>query len=375
MCIKALARHSLKGELQIMPTKKMLVLLGVLIAITMVFTACAGPQGEPGPAGPAGPAGPGGPAGESVSAADLTCTECHNDTTLIVSKEAQFRQSSVHGTGESFVRGEGTDCAGCHGTEGAKARINAGLPPHDPSVIGVVNVSPFDCRTCHNIHTTYTKADFSLTGGEKPVVLERTGGTFDGGAGNLCANCHQVRNEKPTVTGGNVEVTSARFGPHYGIPAPMLLGEGGLGDVSGTPSAHYSTVKDTCVACHMGEEFNHTYTPDVARCQACHADTADFDINGVRTEVQAMVDELTAIFVEKKLMNPDEVANPDHLWGIYDPATQKWSNPSADAPLTVPEAVANAMWNYKFVVYDKSMGVHNSAYTKALLQQALDAMK
>jgi hypothetical protein len=267
------------------------------------------------------------------------------------------------------VRGEGTDCAGCHGTEGAKARINAGLPPHDPSVVGIVNVSPFDCRTCHNIHTTYTKADFSLTGGEAPVVLEMTGGTFDGGAGNLCANCHQVRNAAPTVTGGNVEVTSSRFGPHYGIPAPMLLGEGGLG-VTGSPSPHYAGVKETCVACHMGEEFNHTYEPDVARCQACHADAEDFDMDGTQTEVTAMVDELHAIFVAKKLLDPET-----DLWGIYDPATGKWSNPSANAPLTVPEAVANAMWNYKFVVYDKSMGVHNSDYTKALLEAALAAMK
>jgi hypothetical protein len=39
----------------------------------------------------------------------------------------------------------------------------------------VVNVTPFDCRTCHNIHTTYTAADFSLTGAEQPVVLEITG--------------------------------------------------------------------------------------------------------------------------------------------------------------------------------------------------------
>jgi hypothetical protein len=264
----------------------------------------------------------------------------------------------VHGTGEAFLRGEGTDCAGCHGTEGAKARINAGLPPHDASVVGVVNVSPFDCRTCHNIHTTYTKDDFSLTGGEKPVVLERTGGTFDGGKGNLCANCHQVRNEAPTVTGGNVEVTSSRFGPHYGIPAPMLLGEGGLG-VSGSPSTHYETVENTCVYCHMGDERNHTYLPNVARCQTCHADAENFDINGVQTEITAMVEELHAIFVEKGMLNPET-----DLWVA-----------SVDAPATYPEAVANAMWNYKFVVYDKSMGVHNSAYTKALLEAALEAMK
>src|SRR3990172_11833400 len=152
--------------------------LGLLgLGLALALAACAGPAGapgEPGPAGPLGAAGPQGEPGQAPSAADLTCTECHNDTTLIVSKEAQFRENSVHGTGEAFLRGESTDCAGCHGTEGAKARINAGLPPHDPSVVGVTNVSPFDCRTCHNIHTTYTRDDFSLTGDAQPVVLEMT---------------------------------------------------------------------------------------------------------------------------------------------------------------------------------------------------------
>jgi len=348
-------------------------ILGVVfvLGLALVLASCAGsegPAGPPGAAGPEGAAGPPGPAAE-VSAADLSCTECHNDTTLIVSKEAQFRENSVHGTGEAFIRGEGTACAGCHGTEGAKARINAGLPPHDPSVVGIVNVSPFDCRTCHNIHTTYTRADFSLTGGEQPVFMEMTGGTFDGGQGNLCANCHQVRNAAPTATGGNVEVTSSRFGPHYGIPAPMLLGEGGLG-VTGSPSPHYAVVENTCVTCHMGDERNHTYLPDVERCQACHTDAEDFDIDGVQTEVAAMLEELHTLFVDGKLLNPDT-----DLWGIYDPATGTWSNPSADAPLTVTEAVANAMWNYKFVVYDLSEGVHNSAYTKALLEASLEAMK
>jgi hypothetical protein len=277
---------------------------------------------------------------------------------LIVSKEAQFRKTSVHGTGESFIRGEETNCAGCHGTEGAKARINAGLPPHDASVAGVVNVTPFDCRTCHNIHTTYTKDDFSLTGGEQPVKFEYTDGTFDGGAGNLCANCHQIRNPKPAVVDGNVEITSSRYGTHYGVESQMLLGEGGLG-VAGKPSTHYTTVVDTCVACHMGEEFNHTYTPEVARCQACHADAENFDINDVQTEVKAMLEELHALFVEKGMLNPET-----NLW-----------NATTAAPLKVPEAVAQAMWNYKFVSYDASNGVHNSAYAKALLQAALETMK
>jgi hypothetical protein len=191
-----------------------------------------------------------------------------------------------------------------------------------------------------------------VTGDGQAVKLEYTEGTFDGGAGNLCANCHQIRNEQPVATDGNIDVTSSRFGTHHGAEAQMLLGEGGL-DVSGSPSAHYQMVENTCVACHMGEERNHTYEPAVERCQTCHADAENYDMNGVQTEVQATFDELTALFNEKGLINPE-----NGLWvtGVY------------------PEAVANAMWNYKFVEEDQSMGVHNSAFTKALLQQALDAM-
>jgi hypothetical protein len=153
------------------------------------------------------------------------------------------------------------------------------------------------------------------------------------------------------------------------VEAAMLLGEGGLG-VTGSPSTHYTTVENTCVTCHLGDEANHTYLPDVGRCTACHTDAEDFDINGVQTEITAMLEELHAIFVDEKLLNPET-----DLWGIYDSAAGTFSNPSADAPLTVPEAVANAMWNYKFVTYDQSMGVHNSAYAKAMLEAALEAMR
>jgi hypothetical protein len=341
-----------------MSIKKMLVLSAVLVIAMFALASCAGPAGPVGPQGPAGPAGAQGPAGEAPKATDLSCTQCHNDTTLIVSKEAQFRESSVHGTGESFVRGEETNCAGCHGTEGAKARINAGLLPHDASVAGVTNVSPFDCRTCHNIHSTYTGEDWALTGAEQPTKMEYSDGTFDGGAGNLCANCHQIRNVKPTVEAGTVNVTSSRFGTHYGAEAQMLLGEGGLGE-TGSPSMHYKLVTDTCVACHMGEEFNHTYAPAVERCQACHADLEDFNFNDVQTEVEAMLEELHTLFVDKSMLNPET-----NLWIA-----------TTSAPLVVPEAVANAMWNYKFVTYDGSNGVHNSAYAKALLEAALETMR
>ncbi|OGT28701.1 MAG: hypothetical protein A2Z17_07225 [Gammaproteobacteria bacterium RBG_16_66_13] len=272
---------------------------------------------------------------------------------MILSKEGQFRETSVHGSGESFIRGEEGSCAGCHGTEGAKARINASLPPHDESVAGIVNVSPFDCRTCHNIHMTYTFDDWALTGGAAPVKLEYSAGTFDGGDGNLCANCHQIRNEAPVASGGNIDLGSnTRFGTHYGVEAQMLLGEGGLG-VTGKPSTHYTAVENTCVTCHMGEEANHTYLPAVERCQACHADAEDFDINGVQTEITAMLAEVHELLVASGIMNEEGRS----IAGVY------------------PEAVAQAMWNYKLVEYDASMGVHNSAYARALLEAALEALK
>ena len=347
--------------------RRRLIIPGLaLVGAALVLTACAGgagPAGAAGPAGPAGPQGPAGPAGAAPAAADLSCTECHNDTTLIFSKEAQFRETSVHGTGEAFERGEEASCAGCHGTEGAKARINAGLPPHDASVVGVLNVSPFDCRTCHNIHTTYTRADFSLTGGAQPVVLEKTGGTFDGGLGNLCANFHQIRNDLPVAAGGIIDLgTNTRFGTHYGVEAQMLLGEGGLG-VTGSPSPHYSAVENTCVTCHMGDERNHTYLPDVARCQACHTDAENFDINGVQTEIAAMLEELEPLLVESGIMAADYTDAAGNL------------QHGRSVPGVYPEAVAAAMWNYKLVVYDQSMGVHNSAYTKALLEAALAGLE
>ncbi|MDH3498566.1 MAG: hypothetical protein OEM97_00450 [Acidimicrobiia bacterium] len=297
-----------------------------------------------------------------LDVSDLSCTECHNDTTLIWSKEAQFRERSVHGTGEAFERGGSTNCAGCHGHEGAKARISAGLPPHDPSVEGVTNVSPYDCRTCHQIHTTYTGADFALTGDAQPVVLEMTGGTFDSGAGNLCSNCHQIRNELPVATGGVVEFETTRFGTHHGVEAPMLLGEGGLLGVTGSPSPHYTATEDGCVTCHMGEERNHTYEPELVNCQGCHADLDTFDRNGVQTEIQGLLDEVKALLISSGIMSADYEED-----GVLE---QNRSIAGA-----YPEEVAGAMWNYMFVLEDQSHGVHNPGFARALLEAARDALQ
>ncbi len=334
--------------------------LALMVGLLLALASCSGdtgPAGPEGPPGPPGPEGPPGPAAEAAVATDLTCTECHESGTLLVSKQAQLEES-LHGAGEAFIRGENTNCAGCHGSEGAETRIEAGLPPHDPSVEGIVNVSPYTCRTCHDIHTTYTAADFSLTGDAQPAEMETTGGTFDGGLGNLCANCHQIRNELPVATGGEIETGSTRFGTHHGVESQMLLGIGGLG-VTGSESFHYA-VENTCVGCHMGESRNHTFEPSLDNCQSCHADLDTFDRNGVQTEIEEMLAEtkarLSAAGILVDIGEGEELSENRSVEGTF------------------PEEVANAMWNYMFVLEDQSKGVHNPPFARALLEYALEVL-
>ena len=283
---------------------------------------------------------------------NIGCTDCHNEGTELVARAAQMKDRSVHGTGEAFEEGTRGACAGCHGTEGAKARINAGKPPHDPSVEAIVNVSPMGCRTCHNTHLTYTGADWALTGAEAAVKMEYSPGTFDKGAGNLCANCHQSRNAIPAVANGQVNLgTNTRFGQHYSPQATMLLGEAAMGGVTGSPSVHYAL--ESCVSCHMGTESNHTMEVVVARCTSCHPGLTTLDRNGVQTEIQGMLDQAKQLLIASGIMNADDRSIP----GVY------------------AEGVAAAMWNYKMVATDASKGVHNPAYARALLQYVIDTLQ
>jgi hypothetical protein len=352
--LKYFARH-IEKEKSKMTTKKLLVILGTLIIAAVVISAC-GATAEPGPQGPAGPAGPPGPQGESgqsAMATDLTCTECHNDTSLIAGKHAAWEES-LHGSGEAFARGTSASCAGCHSGGAFSERVAAGLNPGEVEV-GDPNPTRQDCRTCHQIHTTYTGEDWALETTEAVSLYAVEGATFDGGTGNLCAQCHQPRRDFPAAENGVITGISEHWGPHHGPQSSMLLGVAGAGP-EGNPGAHYTMVENTCVGCHLDEGNNHSFEPSVTACQECHADAENFDINGVQTEVQAMVDELGELLVAEGVLSEN---SPD-------------GHPTVTE---APEGVATALYNWIYVAHeDKSLGVHNPAYTKALLQAGLDAL-
>jgi hypothetical protein len=285
-----------------------------------------------------------------VEAAEMSCTECHDDTTLIAGKQAAWAESN-HGMNESYVRGSSASCAGCHSGGAFSEMVAAGLTPGEVEA-GDSDPTRQTCRACHQVHTTYTGEDWALETTDPVAMYAAEGVTYDGGKGNLCANCHQARRVFPTAEDGVVTGISSHWGPHHGPQSSMLLGIAGAG-VEGSPSAHYSMVEDTCVACHGS---SHTFEPDIASCQECHADIEEFNFSGLQTEVQEMLDELGELLVAEGVLS--EIGPDGH------PTVEE-----------APEDVALALFNWIYVAHeDKSLGVHNPAYTKALLEAGLEAL-
>jgi formate-dependent nitrite reductase cytochrome c552 subunit len=283
------------------------------------------------------------------------CTDCHVADNLITGKQTEWA-ASRHGTGTVFEE-EGTNksCAGCHSGNAFAERIAAGLDPNEVQA-GDTDPTRQDCRACHKIHETYTKQDLALRT-ESPVALFAIAGSvFDGGLGNLCVNCHQPRRNAPVAANGVVTGITTHWGPHHGPQSSMILGVGGALVTPGSPSGHYAAVDNTCVQCHMGDDRDHHFEPNVARCQPCHPGATDFDINGVQTEVDSLASVLGDQLVALGLLSENSIDG----------------HPTVTS---APEAQAFALWNWLYVHHeDRSRGVHNSDYTIAMLQAGLTAL-
>jgi hypothetical protein len=288
----------------------------------------------------------------SVLAQDISCSVCHDSTTRITGKQTSL-SDAVHGVGEAYGRGTRSSCAGCHSGGAFSAMVAQGLRP-DQVEAGDPNPTRQDCRTCHQIHVTNTEADWALET-TAPVNLYAFGEDviFDGGKGNLCANCHQPRRTIAAADpNDNIAVTSTHWGPHHGPQSAMLLGIGGAGDVTGAASFHSRMVADTCVTCHIGPDMVHTFEAVESPCVECHGE--DFDLDSKQAEVEELIAQLGELLVAKGLL--DEEGHP--VVGIY------------------PAAQSAALWNYILIeIEDGSLGVHNPPYTKALLEASLAALQ
>ncbi len=324
-----------------MSIRRMIFYTAMLAAMFLII----GCEGDQGPVGPEGTA---------------TCVECHNDDTRIVAIAGQWA-NSTHATGGNFER-NGSSCSRCHTSEGFVAYLDTGEggEPENPSAIG--------CFSCHEPHTN---SNFDLRATD-PVEL-MLGGTFDQGDGNLCANCHQGRTPSPEIpASGIITITSTRFGVHHGPQANILMGSGAYVFTGASyGSSHGPNVSNGCPTCHMASPYGvqaggHTmnlvylyHGGDTDRVEGCNisechdGNVDDFEHGDVQADIQALLTTLSDILInDVGIMNDSEQS-----------VAGDW-----------PVAAAGAFLNYKMILEDRSLGIHNPSYVEDVLDASIAAV-
>jgi hypothetical protein len=350
------------------------IILSTLVIVAMAFVvSCEGPEGPMGATGENGTNGVDGLNGiDGVDGLDggTSCAECHDLSTDLYAKIQQYNVST-HAVGGNFERNGGS-CAICHTHEGFLDNLITGAGSSDAAA---VNPTRVNCRTCHKIHETYDVSDYDLRV-VGPVTLMNNGmQVVDLGAANMCASCHQSRSISPVpVPGGaDVEVTSIRYGPHHGPQSNMLMGYDMVeipGSESYPTSNPHTNVEGACIGCHMsdpygiqagGHTWNMTYEYHGAAaiwdagCVGCHT-SPDFhdDLEAFEDEINVMLEDIRILLEAQGVLDADGYAVP----GIM----------AAD--------LAGSLLNYRYVALeDRSVGIHNPFYVKALLTNTLEYLQ
>jgi hypothetical protein len=402
---------------------KNLKLIGFLmiIASSLMFIQCTtdtlvGPQGPAGADGVDGIDGIDGIDGldgldgiDGLDGASIAeCIACHSDSfrdPIRAAFDLSLHNLGTHNGGNTNSYGSRESCSQCHGesgyidyvnrgfvkpggyygTEGAIYEIDDNGTPDDESDDFVVldddedsptfglpvitndwqyNAAKISCNTCHDEHRSFDFEndgnDMALRQGFMPVTLIADPSyTIDMGRSNTCVNCHQPRDYgyNPPVPGPteDFEVTSTRYGPHHGPQSTVLEGIMGA-EIAGSlsyPARGTSKHREaTCTGCHMGEttdgtDGGHTFWVTDNACLQCHSSVPSAD-GSFDADMATLKAKLIALGVLQE--------NNRTIRGTY------------------PANVTQALWNYKTLLEDKSHGVHNPAYTRALLKNSIDAL-
>jgi hypothetical protein len=361
----------LQPELTLTPKKNIMKrnYLSMLLVSGLFLIGTLASCTKEGPAGPPGADGTNGTNGTNGTDGTTTCVECHSDNQALFSRENQWAHST-HALGGNYERNT-ADCAGCHTSQGFIGfRVDG---TYDPSADGafIPNPNPINCYTCHFIHDTYTVEDLKLTVSEPVVLYNTDGATFDFGKGDVCASCHQGRpvDPWPTPGGPDVVVSGSRYGVHHGPQANTLSGMG-LESFGASSNHPHKNIPNGCVTCHMADAFgsqagghtmNITYDyhgateVNTAGCIACHTpEEAIQKLEELQPEVEALLAELKT---ELDAAGITAEGSDNSISGTY------------------PADVAAACLNYKAIVEDRSLGVHNPTYIKGVLNNSIAALQ
>jgi len=342
-----------------MKYKSLLKLITLGFSFVFILASCT----KEGPMGPAGADGTDGTDGTDGVDGNVTCLVCHSSTT-IEQKSAEFAMSE-HALGAVAVAYAGgrASCAPCHSHELFVETMTLGSVQGD-----ITNPSAWECSTCHGIHKTFESTDFALRTTD-PVSLPGSTTTADlGGNANLCATCHKARTAEPNTAspGETFKITSTHYGPHHGPQANVVYGYG-FAEIEG--SVAYPTAgsaihlnQASCTGCHMApfssKQGGHSFIPSLDACIECHGtDMEDYNYGGVQTEVEEMLVELRDELIALGVVEGNDTDGYEPVVGTY------------------PMLQAQAYFNYIGLEEDRSLGVHNPKYVKALLMNTLEALQ
>jgi len=385
-------------------------------------------------AGPDGIAGIDGTDGiDGINGLDSTedCRACHSSEHLDPIKESYA--ISMHGIETTMYNGSKlsqygnrAECAACHTNQGFVDRFNV----QDLTLVGPYSASSdqsITCNGCHNPidgHRSFDfdtdEQDFALRTIAPVTLIIDESVTLDAknevdkiGASNTCIACHQPTHRPPSNTEAQYTIDSGHWGPHHGPQATLV--EGILGyeysnvGISAPGSSEHSSAS-SCVACHM-IEGDHSWVPAATAsvtCTECHDEK--IEVAGFEPDMLALAAKLELVegweyrysivrddagqpvLVNGKLQfldsDGDVTADSDMYVIELDDSGDKMKDvvigvvndgsPNAGfygvegATFTSDEA--GAAFNYLYLTEDKSKGVHNPNYAKALIAQSLNAL-
>jgi hypothetical protein len=304
------------------------------------------------------------------------CAHCHDDDHYHTRPE-EFARAG-HSNVTSYPGGTRTSCRGCHNGRQFLQFVEG-------EEITVQEAENITCAVCHDPHKISIGDEGHMQVRVVDMITLSNGEEYAGaGNGALCANCHQSRRDADTYT----EQAASHYGPHYAPQTDMIIGTNAVTFGKKLPTTpHFQTTTDLCADCHMldtdryaQEVGAHTFQvnfPDgsdfTQACESCHGDigddfndknyyhngNADHDgdgeVEGLQEEVHGLMDQLAAIL---------PAAEGNELFDPHDDPDETWT-----------KTELKAAYNYKMVYYDHSYGVHNPAFTVALLKVSIQAME
>jgi len=255
------------------------------------------------------------------------------------------------------------DCGMCHSDQGFIETQYTGLDTLEHE-LGLPQA--IQCSTCHSFHNsldftnepnsalrTYDAVELVMYRADDPTAAAVMVDFND--ASNICANCHQPRIVGPVDdgTGNSSAITSSHWGPHHGPQATTLAGLGAYEVGTGYPDAGTGgkhVTDATCITCHMYNK-EHNWEANLESCNtaACH--------NGSITTVSDNTRQTTFV------TNMATLAAKLTTAGLL---VDGHPNPG-----TYPVDEVGALYNYEWLLDDRSNGLHNFGYTETMLTNSI----